>query len=350
MQIGVAMDIEIITTQNKTPYETGFGGFDSCRNVLNSIKKMGHNGRVSACESIADLKGVLRREPDLVLLAVKCIPIENDKKIWLSEYFANHGIAYSGSARGTLEFDSDKILAKLHLREKGVSTAAFFTTTAGEFRWTQELPLKYPIFLKPNSAANGNGIDDQSYVNSFEDFEKKVFSLEKIYGQPVLAEEFLTGKEFTASVTVTKSGELLVSAVEIEPPKSNLGHRILSAEVKASNTEVLKKITDRKIYFEVRRIAFEAFVGLGVEGFGRIDIKSNADGKCFFMEANLVPGMTAGSSYFPEAFRIDLGLSYNQIISYIVEHCVSRKYKTLQRTHLFSTQQSEMTPHIPEDA
>ncbi len=327
MQIGVAMNIEIITTPNETLHETGFGSLDSCQNVLNSIQKIGHNVRISLCESLADLEGVLSREPDLALLAVKYISMDNGKNLWLSQYFASQGIAYSGSARDTLEFDSNKVLAKLHLRKKGVSTAAFFTASVGGFQQDKALPLDYPLFLKPIGVANSNGIDDQSYVNSFEEFESKVSSLKEIYGQSVLAEEYLAGKEFTAAIIVTKSRELLVSAVEIVPPKSGSGHRILSGEVKAKNTETLKKITDKKIRLEVRRMAFDAFVGLGIEGFGRIDIKSNADGKCFFMEANLVPGMTSGSSYFPETFRIDLDFSYDQIISHIIEYCFNKEKK-----------------------
>ena len=133
----------------------------------------------------------------------------------------------------------------------------------------------------------------------------------------------------------SKCGELFDSAVEVVPPKSNRGHRILSGNVKAQNTEVLKKITDKKIKSGIRKIAFEVFISLGIEGFARIDIKTNADGKCFFMEANLVPGMSSGSSYFPEACRIDRGLSYDQTISHIVEYCLSKKLKTMQRNHPF---------------
>ena len=341
MQTGVAMNIEIITTPNEALHETGFGSLDSCQNVLNSIQKIGHDGRISLCESLTDLEDVLNRKPDLALLAVKYISVDNGKNLWLSEYFASQGIAYSGSARDTLEFDSDKVLAKLHLRKKGVSTAAFFTASVGEFQQDQALPVDYPLFLKPIDVANSNGIDDQSYANSFEEFESKVSSLKELYGQPVLAEEYLTGKEFTAAIIITKSGELIVSAVEIVPPKSDLGHRILSGEVKAKNTEILKKITDKKINMEVRRIAFEAFIGLGVEGFGRIDIKSNADGKCFFMEANLVPGMTFGSSYFPETFRIDLGFSYDQIVSHIIEYCFNKGLRKSQYPHPAAIQQTE---------
>jgi D-alanine-D-alanine ligase len=40
---------------------------------------------------------------------------------------------------------------------------------------------------------------------------------------------------------------------------------------------------------------------LGARDFGRIDIKLDEYGKPNFLEANLVPGMTPGTSYFPRA-------------------------------------------------
>lgn len=336
------MNIEIITTPTETLHETGFGSYSSCQNVLNSIKKMGHNSRLISCESLADLERVLKRKPDLVLLAVKYIPMKNGDNIWLSEYFENHDIAYSGSSKDTLQFDSDKVLAKLRLREKNISTAAFFTSSVGQFQRDEDLPLNYPLFLKPSGAANGNGIDEESLVRSFEEFESKTFSLQESYGHPILAEEFLTGKEYTVAMITTQSGELLDAAIEIVPPKSNRDHRILSGNIKTQNTETLKKITDKKVRHEVRKMAYEVFIGLGIEGFARIDIKSNADGKYFFMEVNLVPGMTAGSSYLPEACRIDRGLSYDQTVAHMVDYCLSKELRAMQRTHRFSVHQGDL--------
>ena len=336
------MNIEIITTPTETLHETGFGNYSSCQDVLNSIQNMGYKCRINSCKEFDDLERVSRRKPDLVVLAVKYIPVANGKKIWLSDYFSKQNIAYSGSSRNTLEFDSDKILAKIHLRKKGISTADFFTASVGEFQRSDDLPIKYPLFLKPSGAANGNGIDEQSHVSSFDEFNSKVHSLQNSYSEPALAEEYLSGREYTVAILRTKKGELLVSAVEIIPPKSNLGYRILSEEIKKGNTEILKKITDKEIKRDVNRIAFEAFVGLGAEGFARIDIKSNTEGKCHFMEVNLVPGMTLGSSYFPEACRIEQGLSYDQTIAHLIEYCLTKELKIEQHLHVFPAHQAEL--------
>lgn len=331
------MNIEIITTPTEMLYETGFGSYSSCQNVLSSIKNMGHGCRINLCKEFDDLERVSARKPDLVVLAVKYIPVEDGKKIWLTNYFSKRNIAYSGSSRSALDFDSDKILAKRHLRKKGISTADFFTASADEFQQGDGLPINYPLFLKPSGAANGNGIDEQSYVSSFDEFNSKVRSLQNLYGQPALAEEYLSGREYTVAIISTSSGELLVSAVEVIPPKSTLGYRILSEDIKKGNTEILKKISDKDIKRDVNRMARDAFVGLGAEGFARIDIKANAEGKCYFMEANLVPGMKLGSSYFPEACRIELGLSYDQAIVYLIEYCFSKPLKAEQYTYVSST-------------
>lgn len=330
------MHIEIITTPNTELNETGFGNIRSCENVLNSIKKMPHTSRISSCTSLTDLEQVIKRKPDLVVLAVKYISIKNHQCIWLPEYFANNNIAFTGSEKTAISFDSDKVLAKRHLQKLGISTAPFFTAYKGEFKNSADLHLKYPLFLKPNSAANSNGIDNQSHVSNFEEFENKIASLHDAFNQPALVEEYMSGPEYTVALLTTKSGEILVSAIEIIPPESLKGHRILSKNIKTKDAEILRKITDIHINNEVKKLAFDAFIGIGVEGFARIDIKSNSAGKCFFMEINLVPGMTLGSSYFPEAFRIDMEQSYDQTITHIIDYGLTKKLKENQRTKIYS--------------
>ncbi|WP_157234597.1 ATP-grasp domain-containing protein [Teredinibacter turnerae] len=258
--------------------------------------------------------------------------MENGQDIWLSEYFENHAVAYTGSQKNVIMFDSDKVLAKRHLQKKGISTALFFTAQENEFRRDDDLPLKYPLFLKPISAANSNGVDNDSYVSSFTDFERKVSAIKNTFNQATLVEEYMGGAEYTVAMLTTKSGELLVSAVEVVPPRSNERRQILCKDTKKENIEVLRKITDQQIHHEVRRIAFEVFIGIEAEGFARVDIKSNESGKCFFMEVNLVPGMTLGSSYFPEAFRVDSELSYDQVVSHIIDYCLSKDIKAMQYT------------------
>lgn len=322
------MNIEIVTTDNSGLKETGFGAINACNSVLASVKKLGHNARLNVCGSEKGLDAIAQRKPDLVILAVKYIAIPDQDDIWLSEYFANKSINFSGSPRGVLEYDSSKVLAKAHLNKCGVRTARFFTAVPQQYKSGNELPLSFPLFLKPSDAANGNGIDDFSYVSNFEEFQKKVLSLHREFGEPTLAEEYLDGREFTVAIIKTADGKYIVSPVEIVPEQSANGIRMLGEKAKRENKEEFNRVDDGELSEHVRKVAIEAFNGLGVRDFGRIDIKANMSGQCFFMEANLVPGMTSMSSYFPRACEMARSLSYDHVVALIVDAGLERDSAT----------------------
>ncbi len=291
---------------------------------------MGHAVKLNVCKIKEDLEGILKRKPDLVILAVKYISLKDEDDIWLADYFEQHGINYIGSSSEVLKFDSNKVLAKSYLRSKGIKTANFFNAIPGQYKEESELPIKFPLFLKPMDAANGNGVDDLSFVTNFLDFESKVLSLYELFNFPVLVEEYLDGREFTVAVINTLNGGLIVSPIEIIPPESRNGLRILGEKVKTDDSEELKKIEDQEIKNRVGKLAIDSFLNLGVRDFGRIDIKANKRGHYFFMEANLVPGMTCGSSYFPKACEIEHELTYDKVLELLLEKGLSRVPPTAQ--------------------
>lgn len=318
------MKIEIITTPNEALKETGFGTLKACEGILNSIKSIGHLVDITICKTVSDLENVKQRKPDLVLLAVKYLEIKDGENIYLSKYFEENNINFSGSFRETIKFDSDKVLAKSHLRSKGINTANYFTAIPGEYKRVFDLPVRFPLFLKPIDAANGNGIGDFSFVNNFKEFETKVASLYERFDMPILAEEYLDGQEFTTAIIKKTDGELLVAALEVIPLESKKGLRILGEKAKQDDKEMLRQIQDSKLKERIIKLAIDAFIDLDIRDFGRIDIKTNKNGICFFMEANLVPGMTYGSSYFPKAFEIEHSLDYDSVIKLIVDEGISR--------------------------
>lgn len=318
------MKIEIITTPNENLKETGFGTAQECDDILHSIKNMGYDVKTSCCLNEEDLYEVVKRAPDLVILTVKYILVENEENLWLSKYFADNNINFSGSSRETLEYDSDKILAKSHLKEQGINTANYFTAIPGQYKNTNALNIRYPLFLKPQDAANSNGIDDASYVTNFVDFESKVLSLYNLYNKPILVEEYLDGQEFTVALIKTKNADLLVSAIEVIAPKSSKGIRVLGEKIKKENSQELKKTDNSLLINKIKSIAVDAFIELGIRDFARIDIKTTNYGHCFFMEANLLPDMNMQSSYFYKALEMEYGFTYDEVIKLIVDEGISR--------------------------
>lgn len=318
------MEIEIATTPNQHLKETGFGGIIACQSILEYLRNMGHDVTIRLCQTEIDLDAIVKRCPNFVILAVKYLEIINGQNIWLADYFERNGMNHTGSLSRNLEFDSNKVAAKEHLSRLGVPTASFFTAYPEEYASAEQTPINFPFFIKPSDAANGNGVDDFSYVDNFPDFQRKVSALFKTYGAPVLVEQYLDGPEYTVSIIQTPGAELIVSAMEILPPKSGNGLRILGAQVKRNDSEELLPINNGTLRTRAMELGVSAFKKLGVRDFGRIDLKSTKAGEMFFMEANLVPGMTRGSSYFPRACEIADGRSYDSVVATMLEGAFSR--------------------------
>ncbi len=323
------MHIEIITTPNETLKESGFGSLKTCSRFFYAMELLGHSIKLNVCETKADLSKVVSRRPELVVLAVKYLPIEDDADLWLSEYFSRHNINFTGSSREVLKYDSNKVRAKIHLTNVGINTAAYFIATPGQYKNHHELPISFPLFLKPLDAANGNGIDDLSYVTNFADFSSKVESLYQTFKQPILVEEYLDGSEFTVAVVRAPNDKLTASAIEVIPPTSSKGLKILGSQAKKDDSEELIKISNNVERDKVTQLAIDTFRALKIRDFGRIDIKSNNAGEYFFMEANLVPGMTYGSSYFPQAFKLAHGFSYDMVVELMIEAGLARASTTV---------------------
>ncbi len=318
------MDIEIATTPNTTLKETGFGGPAACESLREAIQRAGHRVKLNVCQAEADLAAIVERRPDLVILAVKYLVRESEEDLWLADYFDYHEVNFTGSHRRVLRFDSNKVAAKKHLRKQGVSTAGFFKAEPGQFKSTEEIPIEFPCFVKPSDAANGNGIDDHFFVEDLKGFQSKVSELYESYHLPILVEQYLDGREFTVAIIENPDGSLTVSPIEIVPPETGNGLRILGETVKREDSEVLMRIDDDFLRQKVADLATRVFRELGARDFGRIDIKSTKEGSLFFLEANLVPGMTCGSSYFPRACEIANGLSYESVVGLMLENALCR--------------------------
>ncbi len=322
------MHIEIITTPNEAMKESGFGTRQACNSVLGAIQRMGHEARLNICRTKGDLDNIIKRKPDLTILAVKYIQRDHADNIWLADYLFRHGLNFTGSSRRVLDFDSNKVLAKTHLINKNIKTANYFIALPNQYQNEADLPFAFPLFLKPLDAANGNGIDDLSCVSDFTGYKHKITSLHDTFKQPILVEEYLDGREFTVAIIQTQDQGLLTSAIEIIPPTSANGLRILGAQAKMDNSERLVAIDDKELKRRVTTLAIDAFQALDARDFGRIDIKTDTRGDCYFMEANLVPGMTRGSSYFPEACKIAHAFSYDKVVELVLAGGLARATST----------------------
>ncbi|MEO1019551.1 MAG: D-alanine--D-alanine ligase [Pseudomonadota bacterium] len=300
--------IAVVATNSVGMKETGFGDLEACRAFFQVLRSKYQCVSFHLIETEACLTWVVDEKPDLVVLCSKYVEDDaTNTKIWFSQYFADRQIAFTGSDRATLEFDTNKSKAKTLLINKGIATAKFFLAIPEQICRETDLPFALPVFIKPLNAANGNGIDEDSIARDFAGYEAKVGALFDAYGAAVLVEEVLPGREFTVAIfDDVRDNSPLIMPVEIIPPQNSKGDRVLGSIEKTNNRELLKVLRE-PLLSSVSALAGRAFAALGARDFGRIDIKLDGLGNPNFLEANLVPGMTPHSSYFPRACAMSVG-------------------------------------------
>jgi D-alanine-D-alanine ligase len=296
------MHIEIITSTNIPLKEN---------TIVDAIHAMGHSVKLIKAQSLKDLTDITSRDPHLVIFTLKYLVTQDEGTIWLSEFFTKNQIKFLGSNKETLMFDTDQVLAKSYLKDKSINTARYFTASPGEYKRDYDVPLGYPLFLKTSHTIDGNGIDEYSLVNTFSEFESKVDSLHNMNQSPVLVEEYLDGKEFTVSMIQTITGELIIAALEILP------------NTKQDNSKLVQKVEDSILNESVKALAIDVYIDLGIKSLGRVSIKSDQNGQCFFMSVDLVPNIVDEASHFMQAFKIELNKSYEEVIQLIITEGLS---------------------------
>jgi D-alanine-D-alanine ligase len=204
------------------------------------------------------------------------------------------GIAYTGSGVMASALAMDKWRTKLVWIASGIPTPRYRVVDekTDAMRLVAELGL--PLIVKPAREGSTIGITKVSTVDGGE-VAAAIGEAAK-HDRLVLAEEFVEGRELTASIL----GERALPLIRIEAPGGNYDyeHKYFSDETKYHCPAGLPDALEQAI----RRQALEAFAILGAAGWGRLDLILRRDGSWSFLELNTSPGMT-GHSLVPMAAR-----------------------------------------------
>lgn len=311
-------------------------GNDSCESVIRILKKNYKKVELIFINNSDDLMQLLLNKADLVYLAVKQVPVLNSKikkTIWVSSFLEDNNIPYTGSPASAIALDFDKTKAKKIMFDNNISSADYFVTKPGQYKTANQIPIDFPMFIKPISAGDKRGIDSGSVILNFNGYTKKVKEIsDNIYSES-LVETYLSGREFTVAVLgqLDNEQEPLIMPVEVIVNANERGDRILGATGDKSTEQQVILVTDvrdRKNIIELTRKVFSA---LGARGYGRIDIRMDEKGVPHFLEANLIPSMGVGN-YFHTAFTLSKNLDYESIILRIVDLALSRNEPEIQRS------------------
>src|SRR5690606_37013852 len=251
-----------------------------------ALKQQGYKvSRVDVGRDIGQVLTELR--PDVAFNALHGPYGEDGRIQGILEYLE---IPYTHSGVLSSALSMDKALAKTIVAGVGVPVAQ--SLIMNRFDIVGEHPMEPPYVVKPVNEGSSFGVvivrEDQSHppqVLQSDDWK---------YGDRVMVEKYVPGREFTCAVM----GDRSLGVCEIIP----VGHAFYDYDSKyapgGSKHECPAKLSPN-IYQKIERLALEAHVVLGCRGVSRSDFRFDDrlpdDEGLIWLELNTQPGMTPTS-------------------------------------------------------
>ena len=217
------------------------------------------------------------------------------------------GVPYTGSGVLGSALAMDKVRSKLVWLAKGIPTPAYEELTAQSDFAGVASRLGLPLAVKPVNEGSSLGFTKVRSAGQMDE----AFALAINYDSAVIAERFIEGPEYTASILDDKALPLI--RIEAPEGKYDYQNKYFTDDTKYICPSGLPATKEDAL----RALVLEAFRLVGCAGWGRIDLMLDAKGDPWLLEVNTSPGMT-GHSLVPMAAKA-VGISYEDLCVRILE-------------------------------
>lgn len=237
----------------------------------------------------------------------------------------------TGSGSKHFQETTDKILMKELLGRNHVRTPRWQVFTDGKEKPRND--FTYPLIIKLSRSHCSVGLSQDIIVHKDDELLPKAIRQLEHYQQPVIAEEFIDGKELQVTVIDRPSGLSVLPASEITFTTTGT-HAFLTfdsrwtkghPDYKMSDTRLA--VLDEKTNAQLERSCLHAFTSCGFCDYSRFDMRIAKDGTIYFLEVNSNPGLDDSPDYGMTISCNAVGLSFADFIDEIVQSCLRRFMK-----------------------
>ncbi|OQX12609.1 MAG: D-alanine--D-alanine ligase [Thiothrix lacustris] len=217
------------------------------------------------------------------------------------------GLPYTGCGVMAAAISMDKLMTKRVWAGAGLPTPAYRVLTAATDFEAVVAELGLPLMVKPATEGSSIGMSKVKASADLAGAYHKAAACSAV----VLAEQWVTGAEYTAGIVAGESLPL----IRLEVPGefydydakylSNDTHYFCPCGLNAAEEQAMQVL------------AQQAFAAVGGRGWGRVDLMRDAQGKAWLIEVNTNPGMT-DHSLVPMGARA-IGMDFNALVVRILE-------------------------------
>jgi D-alanine-D-alanine ligase len=255
---------------------------------------------------------VIMREPDHELL--ENLTVDKPDVIWpvlhgasgedgaLRDILSLTGIPFVGATATGAKLAWDKSIAKILVAQNGIQTPSSITLPRETFRELDAdsilklvaKSMSLPVVVKPARSGSAQGVTivkkqgqlNQAMIDAY------------VYCDVAIIEDFVEGTELAVGVIDLGAGPVALPAVEIKPRSGHFGfeERYIAGE---TDFFVPARLPNT-VAAEAAKMAVVAHQALGLRHLCRVDMIVDAKGIPWFLEANVLPGLTE-TSLLPQA-------------------------------------------------
>jgi D-alanine-D-alanine ligase len=233
-------------------------------------------------------------------------------------------IPYTFSNAMILSIAMHKGLCKQMIRQLKIPTAPYLVLA--NMDQLKNVKIPYPLFAKPVAEGTSKGITAHSKINDFSELKTVCQELFNNFKQPILIEKYLPGREFTVGIVGNGENAKAIACMEIII-KDKKNKEIYTYEAKEKCEEqVLYQLANDDMAKRAIKTALKAYIGLGCQDTGRVDLKVDEKGIVNFIEINPIPGLHPAHSDLPMMAAFN-GISYSTLLKMIVDAALERTKK-----------------------
>ena len=268
-----------------------------------ALKRAGYSvTAIDVQRDVGSLLGRLFPKPDVVFNALHGRFGEDGCMQGLLDIL---NIPYTHSGLTASAVAMDKPMAKRLFKDVGIPVAEDMVATRDQVLAGDV--LEPPYVVKPSNEGSSVGI----HIIRAGENELPFAHDSWPYGETVMVEKFIEGRELTVAVM----GDKPLAVTEITTDHEFYDYDAKYAE--GGSTHQIPADIDKDVYDEALRLAKLAHDTLGCRGVSRSDFIY--DGKALYiLEVNTQPGMTP-TSLVPEQAQ-HVGISFEDLVSWMVEN------------------------------
>jgi D-alanine-D-alanine ligase len=313
--------INLFGTPNREKY-----GLAAIKRISDSLKKGGH--QVTALEGDKDLIDKLEEFMPRVIKGERPGMVFNLSYGIQGQARYTHvpgmlemiGLPYVGSGPLAHSLALDKVVSKMIFVQHGLPTADFAVLEDVNFDMPE---LEFPLIVKPKNEAVSFGIQ---IVKTEKELRAAADLIFQEFAQPVLAEQYIAGREINVGLLGNNPTEALPTAeilfgeggpqIYTYEDKTRKSGRTIDVECPA---KLSKELTE-----EAQRVARRAFEVLGCFDCARVDMRLDDQNNLYILEVNSLPSLGMHGSYVQGAAAV--GLDFPDLVNRLVEVAAARYF------------------------